>query len=572
MNGIDWRTIGNPTFERITDTLLSLEYGSSGRPIEGRGGEGETPGDYSVDDGRIIFEYKYFPEGFPAGGPRQKEIKKSLAQVLKKREPEEWILVVPTKLTFWEQKFMSRLASESGLKINYRDKVWLDTQLGLRPDLSNYFRHYSDNDYLQTKAEQFKQNPIIRDAADLAERVRLLMAVADDADPDWTYEISSRGGNILQTLVPKHANAPLFSPVSLTFKTLLPAGSAEAKELQEADAFGYRKPISIPGKLIKDFAITGPPLVAWSGEVSELQLLPQQPGEWVDTDLTLTNEDGDVLGNYLTKSHGVGSGRSGYTFEVALGSLLSLTFQAPYESGGSGRVDFSFADVTGTKISEVLEATDFVCQLPIASRLEISVGDSRLALIDIQGKTDQPWMADYRQSRSVAEDLLVIESQTKARFRYPARIDAEERVMIRNLRLMFEGHCVAHPTWTTINAELTGQRDSGLDGLLTLDPKWMLRTSESAMIPLLGQNLSLKNLGIGGVFGFDPGHLQNILSAFEEGTANGMSIQMRCRPGDRIRMFLGDHFNPSQPLEITPWGIDGIKQKGLTAAGDPVTS
>jgi hypothetical protein len=69
MNGIDWRTIGNPAFERIVDTLLSIEFGARGLPVEGRGGEGEIPGDYSLDDGKIIFEYKYFPEGFPPAGP-----------------------------------------------------------------------------------------------------------------------------------------------------------------------------------------------------------------------------------------------------------------------------------------------------------------------------------------------------------------------------------------------------------------------------------------------------------------------------------------------------------------------
>jgi hypothetical protein len=43
MNGIDWRTIGNPTFERVVKTLLSIEFGPRGCPIEGRGGEGDIP-------------------------------------------------------------------------------------------------------------------------------------------------------------------------------------------------------------------------------------------------------------------------------------------------------------------------------------------------------------------------------------------------------------------------------------------------------------------------------------------------------------------------------------------------
>jgi len=157
MNGIDWHTIGNPTFERIVDTLLSIEFGDRGRPIEGRGGEGGTPGDFSVDGGKITFEYKYFPDGFPVKSSRRNQIKRSFKTACK-GNPEEWILIVPTKLTFWEQKFMSQLAGDAGVKVSYRDRTWLDTELGLRPSLANYFRHYSDNDYLQEKAEQFKHN------------------------------------------------------------------------------------------------------------------------------------------------------------------------------------------------------------------------------------------------------------------------------------------------------------------------------------------------------------------------------------------------------------------------------
>jgi hypothetical protein len=569
MNGIDWHTIGNPTFERIVDTLLSIEFGDRGRPIEGRGGEGGTPGDFSVDGGKIVFEYKYFPDGFPVKSSRRSQIKRSFKAACK-GNPEEWILIVPTKLTFWEQKFMSQLAGDAGVKVGYRDRTWLDTELGLRPNLANYFRHYSNNDYLQEKAEQFKHNPVIKDSADLVERVRMLMAAAADADPDWTWDISTQDGMIVQTLRARHANAALLSPVELSFNTLIPAGSEKAKELQQADAFGYVKPISIPGNLVKDFRVTGPPIVAQAGEVAELQLVPIEPGEWVDADLVLTDDAGEVLGIYLARIRGAGKGREGFTFEVAVGSLLSMTFRAPHQMGQAGEADFSFAEATGAGIRDLFDATDFVCQLGAATRLQVKTGDAQVVLMDVAGQLNRSWVNDYRQVRAIADDLLVIEAETKARFRYPARIDAEERVMIRNIRLMLEGHVVAHPTWTTLTAQLTGIREEGLDRLLTVDPYWIVRSNEWATLPLLGQEIKLSEFCIGGIVTLEPGHLQEVQAALAAGTANGMTLRMSCRSGDRLRMYLGGRIDQHRTLEITPWNIEGINQMGLTVDGKPL--
>jgi hypothetical protein len=279
---------------------------------------------------------------------------------------------------------------------------------------------------------------------------------------------------------------------------------------------------------VKNFKVTGPPLVAQEGhdDIAELQLLPGEPGEWVDADLTLIDDTGEVLGIYLARARGAGRGREGFTFEVALGSLFSMTFRAPYQTGQTGGADFSFAEATGAGIRDLFEATDFVCQLAAASRLQVMTGDAQVILMDVHDRLDKSSVNNYRQVRGIADDLLVIEAETKTDFRYPARIDAEERVMIRNLRLMLEGHCVAHPTWIAMTTKLTGQREEGLERLLTTDPQWVIRSSESATVPLLGQDIKLKQFCIGGIFVLEPDHLHEVQTALDEGTADGMTTQV----------------------------------------------
>jgi hypothetical protein len=306
------------------------------------------------------------------------------------------------------------------------------------------------------------------------------------------------------------------------------------------------------------------------GEVAELQLVPIEPGEWVDADLVLTDDAGEVLGIYLARIRGAGKGREGFTFEVAVGSLLSMTFRAPHQMGQAGEADFSFAEATGAGIRDLFDATDFVCQLGAATRLQVKTGDAQVVLMDVAGQLNRSWVNDYRQVRAIADDLLVIEAETKARFRYPARIDAEERVMIRNIRLMLEGHVVAHPTWTTLTAQLTGIREEGLDRLLTVDPYWIVRSNEWATLPLLGQEIKLSEFCIGGIVTLEPGHLQEVQAALAAGTANGMTLRMSCRSGDRLRMYLGGRIDQHRTLEITPWNIEGINQMGLTVDGKPL--
>lgn len=570
MNGIDWRTIGAGTFERIVDTLLSLEFGTRGRPVDGRGGEGEVPGDYSVDEGEIIFEYKYFPAGFPSRGSQRPQIKKSF-DTQKSRNPKHWILVFPSKLTPFEQKFLENLGAGTEISVGHRDRVWLDTQLSQQPHVAAYFRHQSDNDYLAEKAQAYRDNPLIRTPGELADRIRLDMAMAADADPDWGWEIATDQGSVLQTLVPRHPNAPLLSPVKLSFTGAFGADSQTGRDLQRADAFGYTKPITIPGHLIRDFRVSGPPIVAHEGVIDGLEIEPEAVGEWLDVDLMLTKVGGNVIGVFPGKARRTGRGTIGWTFEIAVGALINLTFRAPYASGGSGSADFAIEDPTRGRPAEVADVTDFVCQLHEAEEIHLRSTDGELASMKIAGQFNTgESLQSYIDVREIARDLVRIEQETGRRFRYPATLSVEERVMIRSLRLMLEGHCVAHPTWTQFNAEFNGKTDESLERFLIAERQWILYATETGSFTILGQQIPLKNLHFAGLLAAAQEDIDELRTAIRAGTAAGMKLQLTSRPGDRIRMFLKDRYGADKPIEITPWRLDGISQMGLTPGGQPV--
>jgi len=572
MSGIDWATIGEPTFVDIVDTLLSYEYGERGQPVEGRGGEGATPGDFSADDGKIVFEYKYFPSGFPKSSSRPTQIKRSFKAVCDRRNPrpEQWILVVPTKLTPSEKAFVRGLAGSTGIKIDWRDKVWLNKSLIDRPELATYYRHRSNDQYLMDRAALLTNSALVTRPGHIDKRVAQLIEDVGDANPHWGWDISaSHTGAVTRTLVAKHANAQLLAPVNVSFGSLLPADSTEALELRKIGAFGQVVPVTIPGDLVKDFTVTGPEIVADSGPVGQLVVEPPPPGEWVDITLTLTGAGGAPLGTYLTRGQYLSHGPQGLTLKIVLTSFLTMIYRIPYEAPKTGGADFSMEDVSGGSIQDVYDATDFAYQLTQAERLHIGFGAGNGATVDMKGRLKPAAFSDYKFIRDTADDLLVIERHTKTKFRYPETLDSEDRVAIRNLRLMFEGHWVAHPFWTGATVHLSGDRDPGLDAFLTDGLFWLVKSSDEATLSLLGNQIQVKNLCYAGIFTINPDDLRIAKAALERGDAAGKQLRLQCRPGDRLRMLISA--DPSGlPQEIEPWNLDGFTQKGLRVDGTPL--
>jgi hypothetical protein len=156
------------------------------------------------------------------------------------------------------------------------------------------------------------------------------------------------------------------------------------------------------------------------------------------------------------------------------------------------------------------------------------------------------------------------------RFRYPAEIPIEERIMVRNLRLMLEGHCVAHPFFADVNVTLSGARDTRFNEVLTTELRWMMQEAEHAELTILGQQVVLSKLSTVAAVQLEQEDVEEIKAAFQRGDAAGMEVTFHGRPGDRVRMFLQDRFPSDRPTEITPWGILGVRQQGLGPSGEPL--
>lgn len=569
MSGINWRASTRETFEKIVEILLRREFGLRGHAVDGRGGDGGI--DYDVDDAKIIFQLKFFPEGFPTSSTRRTQIRDSFKEALK-HDPDEWFLVVPANLTPHERRFVTGLGKGKRVKIDIRDETWLDDQL-MQPankDLLDHYLYASDIDYLHARAEVFKNNPVIRDAGDVADRVRAVSEAVDIVDPNWTLDFASIGGEIVQTLVPKDPAAPERAPVSITFTAVIPVDSPELKALEEADNYGYTKEIRLPGDMVRDFQVHGTRLLQSSDDVAELRLGPI-PGliNWQPGELVLTGAAGERLGVFLVNTCIRSQAARGSTYEITLGKVLTLTLRVPFDPADQDpdNIHFSFNDPAGQPTTELFEVGDFIVKLRTAASWELRINGQPEIEMESSTRTPADLVGEFRQLRLLADDLRVIEAGANTRFRWPARVEARERVEIRNVRLMLDGHCVADPTANSITVELTGDRGETLDQLLSTDLKWLRLTKKPAQFELLGQSIIFPQLCYIGYVFLTQDEVDSVAQAFDDNRAQGHQVTLRMRPGDRVRLFLPDRRDPNTPPDITPWNVDGIHQVGLDPKG-----
>lgn len=574
MSGIKWRASTKETFDKIVEILLRREFGLRGHAVNGRGGDEGI--DYDVDDAKIIFQFKFFPDGFPASGTRRKQISGSFKEALK-HDPDEWILVVPANLTPPERRFVTGLGKGKRVKINIRDENWLDDQL-MQPankDLLGHYLYASDIDYLHARAEAFKNNPVIRDASDLDERVRAVSEAVDVVDPNWTLDFATIGGEIIKTLVPKDPAAPDRAPVTITFTAVMPADSPERKALEDADAYGYTSEIRLPGDMIRDYQVQGTRLLPSGGEVAELRLGPiPGPLNWQPGELVLTGATGERLGVFLVNACLRSHANKGSTYEVTFGEVLTLTLRVPFDLNDQtvGGIDFSFNGAAGRATTDLFEVADFIVKLGEAATCALRVNGQQVIGMNTSARIPIDLVDEFRQLRLLADDLRVIEAQAHTKFRFPAQVEARERVDIRNVRLMLEGHCVADPIANCITAQLSGDRDEAFDQLLTTDARWLRATKEPGQFEILGQSIIFPQLSYVGYVFLTGDELDAISRAFDEHSAHGHPVTLRMRPRDRVRMFLPDRRDPNLPVDITPWDVEGIYQKGLDSEGEPFAS
>ena len=575
---INWGKIRRGRFDRLVEALLCRIHDEADdihRAYRGAGGDGGI--DYfavSKSGVLVIYQLKCFPEGIAANRSRMGEIQRSFAKAVKEHPGlSRWVLVLPTNVTPGQETKILDLKQGRDLEIEIWDQTRLDVELAQRSDIPDYFR--GKGEWLKQQAELMIKNPLINTPSDLARHVGDLQSHLDRGDLDWTWDVSTSGQTRTFTLRPKHRWASVVSPVGVSFGVVVESDhAAEAlAALRVGYQFGFVQPLEISGHIVRNFRVNGPPLVAFEGDVEFLRVGPSEAGEARDVDLQLSR-DGKRTRRFLATAKGLGEGTEGFTFEVSICGRMRIVFECPNDVTAKGRVHFKVDELAGISIGDAFDIAELVTLLLVSDEMLIITPEGEIG-VQLRSGGEAGAVPDYRAVWLLADDLRQIELHTGAKFRFPASIEPEDRIMIRNYRLMLEGRVVAHPVWNQWNGVLNGDVGEEFDrGVLTPpeDPTQISLLSASSKddtceAEILGQVVELPAITIAGLVVMDDDHRAELRAAVARGETDGMPIRMRCRPGDRLRMFMPGKARKDETLSITPWEVPGINQQGILDPG-----
>ncbi|SFA45036.1 Restriction endonuclease [Rhodococcoides kroppenstedtii] len=559
--------MGRDQFETIVELLIRRQWDDYANVTVPNGSGGDDGIDINVEkpnQHRRIYQLKYFRDGFSGDKKttRQKQIRKSYISATK-HQPDEWLLVVPTKLTPGEREFVLGLGDPDGPRIEIVDQVELDTLMINFPDVYRYL----DRDALRASAILYGQEvaALLGGVTDVVNRVKALGELADTMDLHWGLDFRRVGDHVTYSARPKTADAHLKSPITFTVDGRLgPDDAALRSAMRSTFGFGASDPVLLPAGAVQRLTINGPSFIAGVHHNIEMQFNPisSNPNIGAAAQLTFESPTGSMLGQFEGEVTHIGHGAEGGSLELAFNDRhLELRIMFPLAEESSDPVDvrvgYSLQKIRPHDAVEVLSVNEMLRSPDLV--LKVALEDQHLLTVQQQdpGMTP-PLDPDVPIIKAIAEDLLVVQSHCKQSFQLPLTVTQNERIDLRVARLLVEGHAVESPAIANVTGVLSGSDSPEL--------RTMLSDISCPRFPLEYEfTIGRKTMNIGAVFVSDPEtSVLNPAVAIEHldrGTAEG--VQITFVPGSTayFRAVLVERAQDRHFVDPpTRWNLEGITQ------------
>ena len=202
---VDWTTIKEEDFNRVVESILMKVHESAGHPVVINGRGGDKGIDVAVWDGNnvsIVYQLKYYPQGFTGGNKKSREpkVRESFETAWKHHTPSEWVLVMPPNPHLEEKSFVDGLPGDRPVKVDIWGQAKLDTILAKYPAIERAaLREETVDLFIQMHQEQ----AALVGPEDLAIRVRALGEVASSRSQYWDTNLSLVDGEYEENYTPK---------------------------------------------------------------------------------------------------------------------------------------------------------------------------------------------------------------------------------------------------------------------------------------------------------------------------------------------------------------------------------
>lgn len=223
--------------------------------------------------------------------------------------------------------------------------------------------------------------------------------------------------------------------------------------------------------------------------------------------------------------------------------------------------------------TRVRKATQLVLNLRASTTMDVSFNNTRFfhakAADTFSGPDNDDWIHQLEDLNALADDLETIGRDISADLTIPPSMSTHDRIWLRCVRLMLDGHVVMSPDVTSFDVTLEDAGDPGLRTLLDQPAGQLILTQEPWNPTIADMELKLPharfwhpNAGVS-----DREHVAEQLRA-----GKTVSTSIRTQDGTTFRLLMpGRVKNSTEPLRPVAWGLRDIPEK-LPNEPDPVGS
>lgn len=566
---IDWATIKEVDFNRVVEALLlkmhDREPGTA-VVINGRGGDGGI--DVAVFDGavaRIIYQLKYYPEGFTGGykKARQPEVKSSFETAWKNHTPAEWILVMPSNPHVNEKAYVEGLPADRPVKVEIWGQGKLDAALADYPEIE---RAALRNDLVDVLVQMHQEKAVLVGPNDLSERLAGLAELANSRSEYWETNFSFVNGEVAENYVPKHPEAMMMEPIrtKVTFR-FDPGNLALAEKVRDTLEYGAFETVSLPPAAAA-FTREGPswvkPLKRLPHSRVDLVPVPAEVDKIEYVTLNFVDEDGYSQGRFDGKILARAHGSKGHQVKMIFSNVVDLVMRTSNDSEEPDeglKINFT---LIGVPVSDAEIALRLAHALQPGRILELYYAGNRAAKImlgtDSAGIPSSLSSNEYRYTEELVSDLLALQRKLPAAtFTVPETMVRRERALLRVARILLEGRLTFMPPEIHLTGVLSGKSS---EELLRFVREGGLYVShlKAFVVDIQG---SKYNLGPATLFHRDLEVVaaEDVLKAIEDDKAEGLSFSMRPKNEDLIQVWLGVEADAKHPPPAyEPWQLTGF--------------
>ncbi|MCC3322176.1 hypothetical protein FOB84_23610 [Gordonia bronchialis] len=565
MTPVDWPGLGKDEFERIVEALVRRQWSGIAEVVspDGRGGDQGVDIDVAQGDRRRVYQIKYFADGFSGDRKtsRQKQIKKSFDRACKLSPlPFEWILVVPTKLTPGERKYVQSLERDDTPRVRIADRLELDDLIAQYPDVHQYLAtDQLKNDILLYGKET---ESLAGGTRSLTERIAALGGRGDAMDLHWGVNFARVGGMVELSAYPKTPNAWRDSPISLSFATRFGPEHAELRrQFERSIQYGSGGTIVLPPEALSNVSITGPAAFATHDATGELRIttesLPNAEGRAAE--LRFVDENGALQSAHEGTVTYVNHGTQGWAITIEFYDHAVIEIDQPDKAGDTGALHMTY-NMRNIQPRQVIQLVDLLVNLHSTSTCEFYLEGQRAGILGLD-RLEFNNIDELGAIVGIAVDLEAVQPYCSSYFALPAEVSTWDRVNLRVARCMIDGYLIASPLVATGTVILTGTTSPELERILDAGGPVTYFVKDFHL------ELGERELPLGTIAVHHPKaraiNAEEAREALNSGTAEG--FKLRLAPGDDPYFYVyipNKLKNPHHP-DIACWSLGGIEQPGV---------